>query len=625
MKKSTLRAVLGVLLCVCVLLTSGSALLAVAAEETAREIYLLVPSENGRTLQLQNTDGEAVAAAYPAQNGAIKVKGKYPSSYDSRQKNLITSVKNQDPAGICWAFSAVSAIETDAIRQGLADVNTVDYSESHLAWFSANSATTDKNDPTYGDGVKVNIEQVYQEGGNSFMTTAALARGSSLVYEKDYRFPADYNNGVSYEERDRYRSVMSISASETIDCFEDADAATLRRDIKQAIMDHGSVTAMYFSSAPDEYYSKTTIDGVTSTAYYQSAYKSPLYADHMITIIGWDDSYSVKHFYEKDRPSQKGAWLVKNSWGTDMDVLPGGYFYMSYEEPSLSDFTAYTAMPSSEFNKIYQYDGFGATGAIPFSAEEQGACANIFTAESGQYLSRVGFYTMLGNESVIAQVYVNLKDKNNPESGTRVFNSAQTLRYAGYHTMQLPEPVKLKKGAQFSVVLRAVKGKEINIPAEINLPTARNYASKAGQSFIAFTQNGKRQWQEASALSNRNIFHGQIYTVCNVPIKALTVKESAPHVHTWGEAKTIKPTCTDPGFTYRRCTGCGEEEVLSRTPANGHIDADGNNRCEVCGTVIAPENLCLYCGREHGGGFDRIVAFFHRILYFFHRLMPWNR
>ena len=36
----------------------------------------------------------------------------FPESYDSREQNLITSVKNQNPFGICWAFSLLSTAET---------------------------------------------------------------------------------------------------------------------------------------------------------------------------------------------------------------------------------------------------------------------------------------------------------------------------------------------------------------------------------------------------------------------------------------------------------------------------------------------------------------------------------
>ena len=36
-----------------------------------------------------------------------------PASYDLRDYQLSTSVKNQDPLGTCWAFAATAAVESN--------------------------------------------------------------------------------------------------------------------------------------------------------------------------------------------------------------------------------------------------------------------------------------------------------------------------------------------------------------------------------------------------------------------------------------------------------------------------------------------------------------------------------
>lgn len=45
--------------------------------------------------------------------------GTLPSSYDSRSKGYITSVKNQDPWGTCWAFGALAAGEASLDRKSV--------------------------------------------------------------------------------------------------------------------------------------------------------------------------------------------------------------------------------------------------------------------------------------------------------------------------------------------------------------------------------------------------------------------------------------------------------------------------------------------------------------------------
>lgn len=62
-------------------------------------------------------------------------------------------------------------------------------------------------------------------------------------------------------------------------------------------------------------------------------YDGDKYADHEITIVGWDDNYSKDNF--SVTPPGNGAFLVKNSW--DVDWGDSGYFYISYYDKSLSE------------------------------------------------------------------------------------------------------------------------------------------------------------------------------------------------------------------------------------------------------------------------------------------------
>ena len=619
MKRSFFRAVLSAWICVLLLCTP--LLTAFSAESTATgpQLFRLVPSANGYAMQWQDGNGAAVSAAYPGRSGRPRLRGQLPAQYDSRSKGWITSVKNQDLAGICWACSSVSAMETDAIRQGLVDVNTVDWSEAHLAWFAANSYTTDKNDPTYGDGMRSSFLRIYGEGGNGYMVVAALARGSSMANETDFPFPGDFQNKKSYDEKDRYISVMHIAESEVIDSFEDAAAIDLRSEIKQQIMEHGSVTAMLYASASDAHYNTATIDGVTSTAYYQSKVKDPLRSDHMITIVGWDDNYSTDHFYNKDRPANSGAWIVKNSWGTDAPIVTDGYNYISYDEPTLADFTAYTALPVDAFDRIYQYDGFGCNSALHFEADEAVACANVFTPDQDQYLDRVGYYTAMGDSTMVIEVYNHLTDATDPESGALVCRLTENERYAGYHTVTLPRLAALTKGSPFSIVLRGAEGKVFDAPVEVNLPTERFYAAKEGQSFIYTEEEGIAGWNDATLYRNHNLFAGQLYSVCNVTAKGM-VLDASRHTHDWGELKTTAPSCTQEGTTARHCSGCDALDIKSTTPATGHHDNNSDQRCDDCGKLLIDKDACPLCGEVHTGFFGGIVAFFHQVIFFFKKL-----
>lgn len=54
--------------------------------------------------------------------------------------------------------------------------------------------------------------------------------------------------------------------------------------------------------------------------------------------------------------------------------------------------------------------------------------------------------------AVHTRVYRDLKDKNNPESGTLAVDQTETVNYGGYHTLSLEQAVPLVAGETFSVI-----------------------------------------------------------------------------------------------------------------------------------------------------------------------------
>ena len=75
-----------------------------------------------------------------------------------------------------------------------------------------------------------------------------------------------------------------------------------------------------------------------------------------------------------------GAWIVKNSYDTDWGK--DGYFYVSYEDQSLSNLVCNTATTSPEYPNNYFYDG-ATTSTVTFPFKTGYSIANIFTANAG--------------------------------------------------------------------------------------------------------------------------------------------------------------------------------------------------------------------------------------------------
>ena len=81
----------------------------------------------------------------------------------------------------------------------------------------------------------------------------------------------------------------------------------------------------------------------------QSGYSSSLLpsdlvcVNHAVTIVGWDDTYTKENFTDQlPVCNNDGAWIVKNSYGTNWGE--NGYFYLSYEDQSITNLVSNTAV-----------------------------------------------------------------------------------------------------------------------------------------------------------------------------------------------------------------------------------------------------------------------------------------
>ena len=78
--------------------------------------------------------------------------------------------------------------------------------------------------------------------------------------------------------------------------------------------------------------------------------------------------------------------------------------------------------------------------------------------------------------------------------------------------------------------------------------------------------------------------------------------------HAWDAGVVTKaPTCTESGVKTYTCQ-CGATYTESLA-ALGHTAPNSDGVCERCGA-----HLCHWCGKEHGSGFDAVIAWIHSLL-----------
>lgn len=360
----------------------------------------------------------------------------YPASYDLRAAGRVSAVKDQSPFGTCWAFAAVSSLES-ALLPG----DPLDISEDHVTL----TAGFDMGGDPYG------------HGGNFSMTTAYFARWGGPVLESQ----DPYGDGVSPSGLPAARQVQEVLY------VPGGTSGTDTQNIKYAVMEFGAV-------ASEIYFGKPFFNEVTRAHYYYGTE----YPNHAVAIVGWDDLYPAGNF--RTAPPADGAWLMKNNWG------PGwgqdGYFWMSYYDRYAGSAESHhavfgTVQPAGTYTDIYSYDPLGQVNGYGLGLIKMWG-ANVFTAHADQSIVALGFYTPVPASSYTVYAGTSLESLTAQGSGT--------IAFPGFHTVPLKKALAVTSGSRFVVAVRLVTpGTEYPLAVEYYLSDYSSDATaESGQSYV---------------------------------------------------------------------------------------------------------------------------------------------
>ena len=463
-----------------------------------------------------------------------------PASYDLRDYQLSTSVKNQDPLGTCWAFAATAAVESNyLLKTGVAP----DFSEKHLAYFTKHARPEGLDQA--GEGMNNNNIGSALDSGQVTNAMGTYAAWQGPVYESDVPYQDD-NGGkdkdANWTVNETYRTASEAHLQNaeifpspanwtTGEYVYDAKAV---EQIKESIYNNGAVSAFYYVYQPTSDAEKDNILKYWNEehgCYYTTGSNSP---NHVVAIIGWDDNFSKDNFSGDTKPEGNGAFLIKNSWGEDPDsysaahdymhAIPNdeggkdyGYFWISYYDESLSLPVSYemdVITDGFDYDNIEQYDYLGITSPLSMSQSAAQAVladngytggmdesvANVFTADDYVTLAAVSLFSNQAEGST-AEIAVYLGgESGKPESGTLVSKQTATVDGNGFYTINLDQPVNLRSGDTYTIV-QTVNGGSANnyLPVEIGyLLNSFEYiaVSNPGESYISCDG----QWLDVSTL-----------------------------------------------------------------------------------------------------------------------------
>ena len=371
---------------------------------------------NGDKTSLKNTD----YATYIADDGIsitvknpVKSTSKLPAKYDSRKLGYVTSVKNQGLKNSCWAFGVNAAVESSLLK-----------------------TTKEKYD--LSENTVVNTKLQYSKFGNIYQIEFGdkdLSNGHLVSWLGTF--------SQEYDQYDEYGKISELTSTEENIHIQDILVIPGNRKntmslMKDAIYKYGAISGSIHGSSDPKFYN------AKKAAYYSYG---NVKINHEICIVGWDDNFSKYNFVKT--PKANGAWIVKNSYGTDYGDK--GYIYVSYYDETISkeNQTAYIFTNTVKYNKNYQTDLLGRNDYFVSYEGDVIHYANTYYMTENDYLGAVG--TWFNNKGVKYSFRIVVNDRT-------VHQQTGSSPYSGFSTIKLTKliPVKAKDEVQIIFTSNAI-------------------------------------------------------------------------------------------------------------------------------------------------------------------------
>jgi len=422
-------------------------------------------------------------------------------------------IKNQMATESCWTFSSLAVLESNLAlkdykkRISTFDLNNesseenkkvtvYDFSERHMEYATSQ---------TFAGGVinPLGFRREVGSGGNYRFYIPYLTNGSGAIPESEMSFENNQDK-IDLEEIQGKTVVTQVNDTIIYPSYESYDDKTeLIQQMKEHIQNYGAIDAVIHGAS---LFNSTCYNNATGGLYCKHRLDANT-AIHDVAIIGWNDEYPIANF--KNEPSRPGAWIIKNSWGTEYDrctltemkelvfqdynndciangwteptqvtdefakekivelgyIMEGdeaviykgdkGFMYVSYEDYNIYlQLSGIIDAETINYENIYQYNEFGSNIKWGDYVDKM-YIASVFNKKTDgkEYLTQV---SINAPETYTCKVYVNPDgtEKSSIEDLVPVqLEGGETETFdAGYHTIKFAEPVKIESD-NFLVVL----------------------------------------------------------------------------------------------------------------------------------------------------------------------------
>ena len=438
-------------------------------------------------------------------------------------ENLV--IKNQRATNSCWTFSSLAALETNLAlkdyKNRISNLNlnagvlltengsetnkatVYDFSERHMEYTTSMTFANNEKNP-------IGFKREVGTGGNHQLYIPYLTNGSGAIPEDEMPFENNEKKIALSEIRDKTVATQ-VNDAIKFPKYEYYDNKTvIIQQMKEHIQNYGAIDAVIHGADLFNSVCYNNAEGALNCRHVLTN------EAHAVAIIGWDDEYPIANF--KNKPSQPGAWIIKNSWGTELDrgtltemkevvfqayeneciangwteasqlpddftkevlILNGyeiegdeavlyigdkGFMYVSYEDYNI--YLQLSGIIDAElinYENIYQYNEYGSNVKWGDSVDKM-YIASVFTkkTEGKEYLTQVAIEA---SETYTCKVYVNPDGTEKSSINDLIpvqLETGETETFdAGYHTIKFAEPVKIESD-NFLVVLE-IQGTQPNL------------------------------------------------------------------------------------------------------------------------------------------------------------------
>jgi len=377
-----------------------------------------------------------------------KVSATLPGRFDWRTAGKVTPVKNQGNCGSCYAFASIANFESALLIRG---EGSHDYSENNVKecnWYDSSCS-----------------------GGNYWEVASFLSKNGTVLDSCDPYVDRNVSCRASCPYQQTLLDWRVISD----------DAVPNTNVLKTYIQTYGPVYTSMYAGNGDAW--ETEFQNYTgSYTLYYPGLQDP---NHAVLIVGWDDSLT--------HAGGTGAWIVKNSWGTDWGGTCGygserGYFTIAYGSASIGKHSSF----------VHDWQDYDASGGLMYY--DEGGCSDAygytggttttawglcrFTPTENTYVTRVEFWTTDATTDVDVYLYDDFNASTGTPIGLLHSDPNHSFSEAGYHSVTVDPPLAVTTGDDIVAVVKFANSSfEYPVAVDYQGPceTQRTYLSHYGQ------------------------------------------------------------------------------------------------------------------------------------------------